>query len=104
MILTLSKEKVGTPNAPTAWSNEKQKQLPIDYKKAFLESLKGTTLVQPQPSPVSAGPIPDYYELRKQQMNALKYMCDTIDMGAQHYDLANEKAHGASLRASLAVG
>jgi len=74
MVLTLSKEKIGTPSTPTAWSNEKQKHVPINYKESFLQGLKKTTI-----DPNSG------YEQRGQLAAALKYMCDTIDMEAQHF-------------------
>lgn len=74
MVLALSKEKVGTPSTPTAWSNEKQTHIPINYKESFLRGLKEITLDP------NCG-----YEKRGEMAAALKYMCDTIDMEAQHY-------------------
>lgn len=40
MILTLSKETIGTPSTPKEWSNKKQTHVPVDYKQLFIKQLE----------------------------------------------------------------
>lgn len=87
MVVTLSSEKIGTPNIPRTWSNELQKHVPIDYKESFLSALKRTSTNSHHndqiflPAKGEVGPVTS----PGTRLDSLKYMCDTIDMGAQHY-------------------
>jgi len=81
MILTLSKQEIGTPSTPTRWSNEEQKLIPIDYKKNFLGRLIDATFKRDKPSKSS-----DMWGSETKQ-GTRKYWCDTIADNARHYHL-----------------
>jgi hypothetical protein len=76
MVVTLSNEQVGTPTVPHMWSNDLQKQVPIDYKENFLSRIKGATVTRGE-----AG-----REAMKKCKEALKYCCDNIG-NVSHYHL-----------------
>jgi len=75
MILTLSKEQIGTPSVPHERRNEKQKHVPVDYKQQFINGIEEIKLERDS----------DTGKPRRKQTFA--FMGDTISNDVQHYHL-----------------
>jgi len=78
MILTLSNEKIGTPQGPMAWSNEKKKNLPVPYKESFLNQIQRSVISET---------LKNKWEASEAVARMRVYCRDTLDKDFQHYHL-----------------